>query len=67
LQQPVAGQTVTVRGRTEPGAQVTINGQTVTADAAGNFELQVVAGTQPIHVEAVDGAGNRMSVEIETK
>jgi hypothetical protein len=65
--QPRVGTNTVVRGRSEPGAVVTVNGITATVDAAGNFEVQVVAGSTPIVVTATDVSGNRVSVEIETE
>jgi hypothetical protein len=56
-----------VRGRTEPGALVTVNGVAAVVDASGNFEIQVVAGSEPIVVTATDVSGNSVSVEIETR
>jgi hypothetical protein len=67
ISQPVSGSTVTVRGRTEPGTQITVAGQSAAVDASGNFQLDVVAGANPISVIAIDSTGNRVSVEIETR
>ncbi|MDH3588534.1 MAG: hypothetical protein OEQ74_03950 [Gammaproteobacteria bacterium] len=58
--QVVQGQeAIVVRGRTDPGASVYIQGEAV-ATVAGSFEQQVTIepGTTLIVVEAVDGAGN---------
>lgn len=65
--QPRRGASTLVRGRTEPGSVVTVDGVTATVDAAGNFEIQIVAGSEPIVVTATDVSGNNVSVEIETR
>lgn len=57
----------TVRGRTSPGARVTLTGGvrpvTVRADAEGAFEVEIALreGAHPVVVEAVDPFGRRVT------
>jgi len=56
------GQLFIVEGQTEPGAAVTINGESVDVDAEGHFRKAVEAssaGWNDLVVSAVDPAGNR--------
>lgn len=56
------GQLFIVEGQTEPGATVTINGESVDVDANGHFRKAVEAhsaGWNDLVVDAVDPAGNR--------
>lgn len=55
--------TVTVTGTTEPGAKVTVNGQTVSVDGSGSFSTQVslTQGANLITATATDTAGNSAS------
>ena len=56
------GQLFIVEGQTEPGATVTINGESVDVDADGHFRKAVEAhsaGWNDLVVDAVDPAGNR--------
>jgi hypothetical protein len=56
------GQLFIVEGQTEPGATVTINGESVDVDANGHFRKAVeahAAGWNDLVVAAVDPAGNR--------
>ena len=64
LERPVVGSTVVVRGKTEPGASVTVDGQRVDVDASGAFEIPLVVGPNPIIIEAKDAAGNAIAVQI---
>lgn len=64
LERPMVGSTVVVRGKTEPGATVTVAGRRVEVDAGGAFEVQLVVGTNPIIIEAKDAAGNVIAVQI---
>jgi hypothetical protein len=67
LEPPAAGSTVTVRGYTSAGSEVTVAGAPVPVDENGYFEAQVVAGSAPIIVEATRPGGNTVSVAIETR
>ncbi len=51
---------VTLKGVTEPGSRVFVQGERVTIDSAGAFEhgVPLKRGTNVIVVEAVDAAGN---------
>jgi hypothetical protein len=51
---------VTLKGVTEPGSRVFVQGERVTIDSAGAFEhgVSLKRGTNVIVVEAVDAAGN---------
>ncbi len=64
LEPPLVGSTVAVRGRTEPGATVTVAGQPVEVDASGVFEVSLAVGADPIIIEAEDAAGNVVMVQI---
>lgn len=52
--------TVTVRGRTEPGAQVTVGGAIAAVSPNGSFEVVVAlpSGRHVLHIVATDPAGN---------
>ena len=53
---------VEVRGTTEPGATVTVNGQVAVVDSAGAFDLVtalLVPGINTIRITAIDPAGNQ--------
>jgi bacillopeptidase F len=56
--------TVTVEGRTTPGATVTVNGNSDVADANGNFSIDVSLDNGPnaIDVIATDDSGNQGEV-----
>jgi hypothetical protein len=56
--------TVTVQGRTTPGATVTVNGNSDVADANGNFSIDVSLDNGPnaIDVIATDDSGNQGEV-----
>jgi acid phosphatase class B len=56
--------TVTVQGRTTPGATVTVNGNSDVADANGNFSIDVSLDNGPnaINVIAIDDNGNQGEV-----
>ncbi len=56
--------TVTVEGTTEVGADLTVNGVSVTVQSDGSFSADVtlVAGSNEIEVEATDAAGNVATV-----
>jgi hypothetical protein len=62
----VATSVIPVRGTTEQGAQVLINGVAVAPDASGIFAGQVVLtpGDNTVLVEATDRAGNRAQASI---
>ncbi|HEX7224411.1 MAG TPA: RodZ domain-containing protein [Candidatus Limnocylindria bacterium] len=59
--------TIAIRGVTEPNARVTVSNltenPTVTADAAGSFEIvvQLVPGSNVVRLEAYDSVTNRTS------
>jgi hypothetical protein len=63
LQRPqVNGTLVIVSGRTEPGASVTVNGETADIDPSGSFKKIISLqkeGLNVVEVRAVDGAGNQ--------
>ncbi len=52
--------TITLRGKTEPGAKVYVEGNRVTVNKEGFFkhQLRIKRGASLIVVEAVDPAGN---------
>ncbi len=56
----VTKDSVTVRGTSEPGARVLVNGRTATVAANGSFEvrLSVSQGTTTFEAQAQDAAGN---------
>jgi hypothetical protein len=58
LDEPAGG--VVVRGRTEAGARVYVQGEAIRADPDGGFETRIALrpGAFPLLVEAVDAAGN---------
>lgn len=62
----VAGGTVVVEGKTEPGARVTVNGRVVVAAADGTFSesFSAGAGLQPIEIIALDQAGNATTAKL---
>lgn len=64
LEPPLVGSTTLLRGRTEPGATVTVAGQPVEVDASGAFEVQLAVSADPIIIEAEDAAGNVVIVQI---
>ena len=51
---------VTLRGKTEPGAKIYVEGKPVTVDSEGTFQhrLYIKPGASLIVIEAVDSAGN---------
>ncbi len=55
-----------IQGQTEIGATVTINGNPVTVDPSGNFELMVTTSETPqtFLIEAMDAANNKSSLTI---
>lgn len=59
-------QEFTIRGQTEIGATVTINGNPVTVDPSGNFELKVTTSETPqtFSIGATDAANNKSSLTI---
>jgi len=59
----VTGASVTLRGRTEPGAIVQVGSQKTEADAQGLFSIEVPLnpGTNEITVTATDAAGNTVT------
>lgn len=61
----VFGETVTIRGETEPGATVRLNGERVSVDPAGGFMVRwrLQPGENPIILEACDEAGNCARLE----
>jgi mannose-6-phosphate isomerase-like protein (cupin superfamily) len=61
---PAPGSTVEVRGLTEPGATVTIDGDAVVVGADGTFAAQVAIDANPIIIVAEDAAGNTISISI---
>ncbi len=62
VQRPqVIGSLVIVTGKTEPGATVTVNGESADTDVSGNFKKTISInqeGLSTIVVKATDGAGN---------
>jgi hypothetical protein len=56
----------TIRGQTETGATVTINGNPVTVDPSGNFELTITTSETPqtFLIEATDASNNKSSLTI---
>jgi ribosomal protein S27E len=60
----VSSTTLSIKGKTEPGAMVTVNGEGVKVDADGGFEKSVDLdiGTNLITVTARDEAGNEVKV-----
>ncbi|MDO5561276.1 MAG: hypothetical protein Q4G02_00670 [bacterium] len=61
--------TLTIRGVTEPQAQVTINSQRTKADADGNFTLDYTLqnGDNKLKILAYDQAGNQVEEELTIK
>ena len=59
-------QIFTIRGQTEIGATVTINGNPVTVDPSGNFELAVTTSETPqtFLIVATDAANNKSTLTI---
>ncbi|MCX5973132.1 MAG: S-layer homology domain-containing protein, partial [Coprothermobacterota bacterium] len=59
-------QIFTIRGQTEIGATVTINGNPVTVDPSGNFELAVTTSETPqtFSIVATDAANNKSTLTI---
>lgn len=57
---------VPVRGVTEPGAAVTVNGNPASVDGLGIFaaEATLNPGENPLVVQAVDPAGNRATITL---
>ena len=51
---------VTLRGKTEPGARIYVEGKPVAVDSEGTFQyrLHIKPGASLIVIEAVDSAGN---------
>jgi hypothetical protein len=58
---------IEIRGRAEKGAAVTVRGDTAAVSPEGDFShmLELTGGKQTLHVEAVDRAGNRCSIQRE--
>ena len=54
----IGDEPVTVAGTTDPGAEVTVNDTTVTADDQGSFEVELDGDTDELTILAVDRAGN---------
>lgn len=61
----VCGETVTLRGETEPGATVRLNGEPIPVDPTGAFATRwtLQPGENPMILEACDGAGNCTRLE----
>lgn len=61
----VAGKSIRVAGRTEPGVTLELNGKSVTVDQAGDFEqiLQLVPGSNSLLLVATDRAGNSIKLQ----
>lgn len=61
----IHGATVALRGETEPGAVVRLNGQLLPVDAAGAFAARwaLQPGENPMVLEACDAAGNCARLE----
>jgi hypothetical protein len=59
---------MTVKGRTEPGVIVIVNGRYTQVDDDGSFSVTVLlgSGTNIIDVVATDPYGNRASVDVRT-
>ncbi len=59
---------MTVRGRTEPGTIVIVNGLHTQVEDDGTFSRTVLlsSGTNIIYVVAEDGFGNSASVDVRT-
>lgn len=57
---------VTVRGKTAPGAEVSVNGELAEVDANGNFSIRVMLeeGANLLTITASDEDGNEASVEL---
>lgn len=57
---------ITVTGQTVPNAEVTVNDQDVTADASGNFSVNVTLdeGENTINVQTNDSDGNTSEQEL---
>jgi hypothetical protein len=62
LERPkVTGTIVFVNGKTDPGATITVNGESVDSDSLGNFRKIIAIhkeGLNSVEVRAADGAGN---------
>jgi len=56
-----------VKGTTDPGNNVTINGVPIEIEDDGSFKIEVMldVGRENIVIEARDGAGNNMTVQYE--
>jgi hypothetical protein len=63
----VFGSTIKIRGRSENGVTVMINGDTVRVSEMGEFEheAKLLEGKQALSITAVDGAGNSSRAERE--
>ena len=61
----VSGETVTIRGETEPGATVRLNGEAVPVGPTGAFATRraLQPGENPMTLEACDEAGNCTRLE----
>lgn len=59
---------IEVKGKTEPGVKVMVNGQMAKVEADGSFtaKIALVEGANLISVEAIDGAGNRTTATLST-
>lgn len=55
-------QTITVKGLTEPGASIKINGRIIKASSEGSFSLayQLAEGMNQLNIQAIDEAGNQV-------
>lgn len=61
--------TTTITGTTDPNAQVVADGIIAAVDAQGRFELQLAlnGGTNSIHLQATDPAGNVAKATLEIR
>jgi hypothetical protein len=59
---------IDIKGKTEPGVKVLVNGQMAKVEADGSFSAKVtlVEGANTISIEAIDGAGNRTTALVST-
>ncbi len=61
---PPVGSTVKISGQTEPGTIVTVDGQTVTVDASGYFEIEFAVESNVIIIKATDSVGNVTTLQL---
>ncbi len=61
----VVGETVVVAGKTEPGVRLILNGQPLTVDENGNFQVEerLSPGPNELALEAIDRAGNAVNLQ----